>query len=169
MASNARQAATSRRVSVPTSIGRWSANPSTVSRYAHTRAARTVQKTTSTQVPPDARRVEHVFESDVTPRGEVVPRGVSELDQRHAADEHQPDRARAAEVDRRGGPRAGAVGGDHGAEAVLVVVDPVPRLQRQRGCVLPALERRRARTARRRAAAGLTRALRAPAAPGGDR
>src|SRR6266540_7272171 len=59
-----------------------------------------------------------------------------ELRERDAADEHEADGAGGAEVDGGGGAGAGAVGGDDGAEAVLVVGDAVADVQGDRGGVL---------------------------------
>src|ERR671915_2621078 len=53
-----------------------------------------------------------------------------ELLQRDSTDEHQPDRALAAEVDQH--PLGGLVRLDDSAEAVLVVVDPVADVQGDR-------------------------------------
>ena len=58
-----------------------------------------------------------------------------QLHHRHAADEHQPDLARGAEIDRDCRARADAVGGDHHAEAVLVVTDAITDLEDQVGVV----------------------------------
>src|SRR5699024_4268588 len=55
----------------------------------------------------------------------------SELGHRHTADEHQPHLAGAAEVDGGCGPIAHTLTGEHRAEAVFVVVDPIPGDQHQ--------------------------------------
>src|SRR5699024_9974448 len=55
----------------------------------------------------------------------------SELGHRHTADEHQPHLAGAAEVDGGRGPIAHTLTGEHRAEAVFVVVDPIPGDQHQ--------------------------------------